>query len=243
MFINELNIGTELLIEVTDKQNSLNFSTIIKSANNEKDQEYLDIIAEKLRHAPMVLIDKVIYEEKVVNFEGSGFICNVSTTFEDKPFLWQNVRIPKVTLPSGETTHLLIAIDNIEPYNRRAEYRCFLGIEGYLRVGDSRSIHNALVRDISNSGVGFILSDDTVVKQGDIVNVSWYDGHYSTTRKEIVDVLYKVDAHVVRVIPMNNNRRLIGCILDEPSNTISKYVMLKQRERLQAQRSQLRKKP
>lgn len=91
------------------------------------------------------------------------------------------------------------------------------------------------------SGVGFILSDDTVVKQGDIVNVSWYDGHYSTTRKEIVDVLYKVDAHVVRVIPMNNNRRLIGCVLDEPSNTISKYVMLKQRERLQAQRNQLRK--
>ncbi len=241
MFINELALGTELVIEVTDTKTSLNFTTTIITTSNEQDQKCLDLLAEKLKHVPMVLLDKIIYDEKVVNFEGDGFVCKVSATFEDKPYLWQNVRIPKITLPSGETTHLLIAIDNTEPFSQRSEYRCFLGIEGYLRIGDSRAIKNILVRDISVSGIGFIINTDSEIQPGDTVNISWYDGHYSTTRKEIVDTLYKVDAHVVRLIPMNNNRCLVGCLTDNNTPVIERYIATKQRERLNAQRNQTKK--
>lgn len=238
MFINELEVGTELIVEVSDSKSNFNFTTNVIEITNEQDKAYLDMLIEKLKHAPCVFVEKITYEDKIVNFDGAGFGCKATTTFEDRPYVWQSVKIPKISLPSGDSIHLLIAIDNVEPLNQRAEYRCFLGIDGFMRIGESKAIKNVLVRDVSISGIGVIADIGVNINPGDTVNISWYDGQYSTIKKEIVDTLYKIDAHVVRVVKMNNNRCIIGCVTDKKTSVVERYIATKQRERLKAQRQQ-----
>ena len=233
MFINELTKGTELNIEIIGSDDlKFTFTSAITEVKSSADARFISRLQDKLNHIPLVVINKLEYEGKTLIFEGSKFICKVSTTYNGKTYLWESVRIAKLDLPSKDCKHCIISQENSSPINQRSEYRQYIGLKGIVKIGDSRAVREIVVRDVSHSGVGFVISGAVDILQGDHVIISWHDTGFNKHRKELVDLLYKVEAKVVRVTPMPNDRNMVGCLLDDTYPMVEKYLMAKQREEL-----------
>ena len=113
--------------------------------------------------------------------------------------------------------------------NRRTAVRVWLGIDGVAQIGIHRVAYEVIVKDISVSGISFILHKDLKLKQGTIVHITFNDTD--------ARVKFSLGAIIVRQAPLEDGRMLYGCRLNQESPSISKYVNDKQREKLKASRT------
>jgi hypothetical protein len=105
----------------------------------------------------------------------------------------------------------------------------WLGIEGVARVGVNRTAYNVIVKDISVSGISFILHKDMGIDPGEMAHITFNDVDARTK--------FSLSAIIVRTAEMEDGRVLYGCRLNQESPAISKYVADKQREKLKASRT------
>ncbi len=214
MLLQEIDVGSKATILVRIGSQTLAFDTIVQEPAEDG-----------------VLTEPIYRNDKLIGFKTKGLIitvqiCNIS---DEKVYEFNNVEILNVKTKDGEIHHKMIARNPGKQINRRTAVRVWLGIDGVARVGVNRTAYNVIVKDISVSGISFILHKDMGIDPGEMAHITFNDTDARTK--------FSLSAIIVRTAEMEDGRVLYGCRLNQESPAIAKYVTDKQREKLKASRT------
>ena len=135
----------------------------------------------------------------------------------------------------GRYYYVLVSHDDVEPYNRRGEFRVeFLSLAD-IQVSAHTKVWQGYIKDISPQGIGFSIRKNTEFhcEVGDKVNISFM---YN-------ERLYRMSGTIVRCIdsPLNDEFFTVGVNLEltKADTTWLGFVSLQQRLALRARKDKL----
>lgn len=228
MLIGDLDKDTEVTIRVTDGEKAVQFNSPVLELSEADHQACLKEV-KKLGYQSFVGIQVIKAGDRFVNFSSDKITCTVTALKNNKPYSWKEVKIERLTLPEKGNIHVVLSNDDVRTFNRRSEYRLFLGQEGICRFGDSKEPKNVVVKDISCSGLGMIIakSDDLEITVGMQIEVQFLEMGADGNRQK-----YIVNGRVMRYVSLGNNRELIGCKLLGRNPELEKMIYAKQRQNM-----------
>ena len=214
MLLQEIDVGSKATILVRIGSQTLTFDTIVQEPSEDG-----------------ILTEPIYRNDKLIGFRTKGLIitvqiCNMS---DEKVYEFNNVEILNVRTKDGEIHHKMICKYPGKQINRRTAVRVWLGIDGVARVGANRTAYTVVVKDISISGISFILHKDMGIEAGEMAHITFNDVDARTK--------FSLSAIIVRSAEMEDGRVLYGCRLNQESPAIAKYIADKQREKLKASRN------
>lgn len=204
MQVDNLTKGRDIELEVRFNGKSMNFrSEIVLVVNNS------------------VLIECIKVDEQTVGFSENCYI-NFLYKSEGKLYIWENVDI-KLVKYDGAIYHKAELSGDGKPYNRRNSYRLYLGEEMTLSINTATgpSAVDVLVKDISETGVGFITKEDLDIGR--------------TFRMRIKDnrLLVNLSGVIVRKENLEHlHSTLYGCKFNEKNQLLGRFIAKKQGELL-----------
>lgn len=173
-----------------------------------------------------VINNSILIAPIKVNEQTIGFSENCQVNFlyvnEGKLFLWESPSI-KLVKYDGEIYHKIDIFGEGKPFNRRDSYRMYVGedMPVYVNTACGPTAISVLVKDISETGVGFITKDDIDVDR--------------TIRLKLKDnnLIINLSGVIVRKEFLRNiGSFLYGCRFNEKNDKLSKYIAKKQGEAL-----------
>lgn len=177
----------------------------------------------------LVLAEAVYRDNKVISFRGKNLIVDVLVLFPDeKPQLFKNVTITVMKKADNTLLYHLQTIAESKGYNRRENFRCFVGMESSVQFGSNRAAHNAIIRDVSVTGFSFVCSNKISLLQNQLVHILLND-YIEELAENFSFHLYGL---ITRFQEVDNNRILYGCRLNNPVIGLDNYIMKKERIRL-----------
>lgn len=214
MRIEELKPGQELTLFVSVHNNSLVFTSKVQEINPR-------------RH--MVFADAVFQNGKPISFRGKGVILNVlAATGDEKPHLFKNVSNTLLRRSDGTLCYSLTTIAESVAYNRRQNFRCYVGIETFIQAGTNRAAHEAIIRDVSSNGFAVVCDSNVDFPAGSLVHVVLNDQIDGFGEKYVFH-LYGL---IARIQELENGRTVYGCRLNNHVAGLDSYLMKKERNRL-----------
>lgn len=174
-------------------------------------------------HADHVLLRPILVDGRTVGF---GNTCTIDFLYlqDSVVYAWHSVTLPLVKI-KGNTYYRLVLNGEARPYNRRGSFRVYVGETMAITVFQSSGPQpfNVLVRDISESGFGFVSKEEYEISRTIRLSIPLTD------RKTLV-----LSATIVRR-DFNEEKGTYnyGCKFVEPNSYLSSYLMTKQRERQQ----------
>lgn len=168
-----------------------------------------------------VLINSIKVNDQTIGFSDK-FQINFLYKTDGRLFIWNNV-IVKLVKYDGVIYHMVELMGEGRPHNRRDSYRLYIGEEMplYVNTANGPTALSVLVKDLSETGVGFITKDDLDVNR--IVRLKIKDNNTIISlsgiivRKEFLDHL---------------GSYLYGCKFNEKNNRLGKYIAKRQNEQL-----------
>ena len=171
------------------------------------------------------IIDNSILTAPIkVNDQTIGFSDNCQINFlyvlEGKLYLWENV-IVKLVRYDGNIYHKIDLYGDGKHFNRRDAYRMYIGEDMpiYVNTASGPAAISVLVKDISETGVGFLAKEDIDLER--------------TIRLRIKDNsnLITISGIVVRKeFQKNLSSFLYGCRFNEKNEKLAKFIARKQSE-------------
>ena len=213
MRIEELLPGQKITLLVEIGENALNFDTTVQEVYPKKH---------------MILVDPIMQGEKAISFKGKGIVINVIVSVEEKPQLFKNVTISLMKKPDGKLCYSITTLAESYLYNRRANFRCYIGLRASVQFGTSRAGQPAILRDVSYTGFAIVCDNDIVIKQGQIVRVVLRD----RIEEEEKNYIFHLHGIVKRIQELENGSLLYGCKLNDRVAGLDQYIMSKERIRL-----------
>lgn len=249
MKINEFINDDEVTVYVTnDNKESLSLVTKVIGEFSKEDSDFLLKIKKKLqekhRNLEFCVIEPFMQDETVVNFmyardEETNEIrkqhvhCRATMVHDKRrTYIYERVDIIHIKLPDRKDVHLIASCNNVEPTNRRAEYRLSMTNEVDMRINSQGGIKVVKLKDLSISGVGLFTESETNVHPGDLITIDFYDVVIDKTKRKI-ETHYRLEFTVVRTVKINDEIKLVGGKTHkEPQKQImSKFINRKQLER------------
>ncbi|MDF2941971.1 MAG: hypothetical protein K0S01_829 [Herbinix sp.] len=204
MQVDELSIGGAMEVEVKCNGKSMNFnSEIILIKNNS------------------VLITSIKVNEQTIGFS-EKYQINFMYKLEGKLYIWENVSV-KLVKYDGAIYHKIDLYGEGVPYNRRDAFRMYIGEDMplYVNTASGPAALSVLVKDISETGVGFITKEDIDVDR--IIRLKLKDNNISINLSGVI---------VRKEFLSNLGAYLYGCKFNEKNNSLGKYIAKKQGEQL-----------
>lgn len=174
-------------------------------------------------HSDYILLQPILVEGRTVGF---GDSCTIDFLYlqEQAVYAWHSVTLPLVKV-KGNTYYRLALEGEAKPYNRRNSFRVYIGETMAITVFQSHGPQsfNVLVRDISESGFGFVCKEEYETSRTIRLTIPL------TERKSL-----SLSATIVR--KEHNEEKgtyTYGCKFIEPNSYLSSYLMAKQRDRQQ----------
>ncbi len=228
MLIGELDKNTTVTIHVTDGEKAVQLNSQVLELS-EQDREVCLKATRKLDYRSYIAIQVIKAGDRFVNFSSDRITCTVTALKNNKPFSWKEVQIERVVLPEKGNVNIVFSNDDVKTFNRRNEYRLFLGKEGVCRFGDSTDMRNIVVKDISCSGLGMIINktDDISISVGMRI-----EAHFMEVGEDGNAKAFVVTGQIVRFVSLGNNRELIGCKLAGRNQELEKMIYAKQRQNM-----------
>ena len=227
MRLSDLETGTIVTINVTDFEKSVRVESEVLSVSAE-DKLFVEKAVKSLHKNVFCILELITEGDLVINFLSVRVKCILTALINDRPYSWNDVKIVKLKLPVAGSCHVVLCDDDVNTFNRRREYRQWLGYDALCKFGESQVPKDILLRDLSPSGVGFLCSVELPVEVGMKVNIQFHDESKSSLSDKYTSKLYTVSAVIVRYVPTNNNKLLVGCVLDREYEDITKMIFSKQ---------------
>ena len=210
MFVNELDIGAQVTIELVKDAMSFELSTCVMGAMGE-------------RKTGRVVLGTIIYQGKRVDLEngeklGMSFNLYAMDSY-GKRVCWSDVKI-SASEWDGYIVQPPIHRINSSLDERRTHPRMVVNLPGILYYNDLRRNCNVMIQDISSSGVCFttrqkldIMEERCRLDFSDIVNKKSYD--------------LSIHGKCVR-IQEGSSGYLYGCHVKDASKQMLTYTYLKE---------------
>lgn len=227
MRLNNLDVGTIVTINATDYEKSVRMESEVLSVSLE-DRLFIEKAVQSLNKEVFCVLDLITEGKAVINFLSVRVKCTLTALIDDKPYSWNDVKILKLKLPDTGSCHIVLCDDDVNTFNRRDEYRQWLGYDALCKFGDSKVAKDVLLRDLNPSGVGLLCSTELPVELGLRLNIQFYVETKSNISGEYVSRLYTINAVIVRYVSTNNNKLLVDCKLDKEYEEINKLIFSKQ---------------
>lgn len=207
MKLGELEIGTEISIELKMGQKSWTFNQAVEQIVK-----------------GVVITSPLIFEGKVLDLStGDASITVFASVGGEVPLQFRSCTAKLVQ--GKEKKYCAIACNNEgKRINRRGNFRVFIGERGVVELsGKSDTKLEVTVKDLSLMGVAFVV--DKVKWEKDATYL-WLDfqGRYGERMR--------IQASVVHCTEVENNLLIIGCRILKCANDLSTYITSKQRESL-----------
>ena len=229
MRLGELEIDTEINITAKKDNKIAKFvSEVIKPIS----QEDKDVIKELVDDNDYVIINLIKVDDKRINFNVAGIEYRIISNKDGKTYYWKNSHIIIANLPDLGDVHIIITETDGIGFNRRDSFRLWLGQDGTVKFGDNKAPHDAILKDISISGIGIFIKSEYDINIGDKLFIQFKDEYVSDINKEYTSKLYSLEAEVVRIVPRDERINLVGCKITKGMDEIQKFIVHKQSERL-----------
>lgn len=168
-----------------------------------------------------ILVTTIKVNDQTIGFTENCQI-NFLYVFEDKLHIWEHAVI-KLVKYNREVYHMIDISGEGIPYNRRNSYRIYIGQDMPLSVNTSNGpvAISVLVKDISETGVGFITKEEFAINQ--------------TIRLKLTDdsSVINLSGIIVRKEFLENlGTFLYGCKFSEKNPRLGRYLAKKQNELL-----------
>ena len=202
MNIDEIPNGSDLELDIRYIGRSMSFSSnVIIKLNNS------------------ILISPIKVNEQTIGFDDNCRI-NLIIKIEGKVYLWDNVTVRLVKY-DGVIYHKIDVEGVGKPYNRREAYRMYIGEDMpiYINTASGPIALTVLVKDLSETGVGFISKEDLDINR--IIRLKLKD----------FNTLISLSGVIVRKEHLNHlDSYLYGCRFNEKNNRLGKYIARRQGE-------------
>lgn len=178
-----------------------------------------------------VIIEPVKVDDKIVKFVTEGINYYFIGNHKGKPYLFENISIEKVKFPGYGVAHILRAAKEGRRFNRRDNFRVWLGHYCHIALRGSKAQHDAMVKDISNTGVGLIIKKEYEVNIGDTIEVQFNFEKYNEQKEDYQFTLHTLKGEIVRIVDQNEKVNLVGVRITEGHEQVERFVAMKQREK------------
>lgn len=207
MNIDELSKGAEIEIDVRLNGKTIDFRS--------------DIV---LVEDSSVLITTIKVENRTIGFPKN---CKINFLYktDGKLYLWENTVVTLVKY-DGDIFHKIDLLGEGKPYNRRDAYRIYVGedMPVYINTAAGPTALTVLVRDLSETGVGFITKEEMDIKRT-----------FRLKFRENENSMISLSGVIVRKEFLHNLHAYVyGCKFNEKNSNLSKYIMKKQGEQLKS---------
>ena len=167
-----------------------------------------------------ILISPITVNEQTVGFNDCR--VNLIVKIEHKVYIWFNASV-KLVKYDGIIYHKIDIVGEGKAYNRREAYRMYIGEDMtiYINTTSGPSALSVLVKDLSETGVGFISKEDLDIDR--------------TIRLKLKDnnLIISLSGIIVRKEFLANlGSFLYGCKFNEKNNKLGNYIARKQGEEL-----------
>ena len=215
-------------MRISDLQPQQNISLLVSV--NGTSLTFESKVQENYPRKNMILADPIIRDGKPVSFRGKNIIVNLLASFKDeKPLLFKNVTTKLLKKSNGEFCYSFTTIADGIAYNRRENFRCYVGIYSSVQRVNSAA-HNAMIRDVSYTGFAVVCDADFSAECGQLLHTVLND-----QPKENGTVYnFHLYGLIARVQELDNGKILYGCQLTGPVRGLDKYIMEKERVRLKS---------
>lgn len=235
MLLSEIQAESSIELNVIIGTQKLVFQekTISFNLEDKKLQKELNKIT---KGYPYIVTPAITKDGKVVGFPTSGVIYQllVVNKADSKLYLWPNVTVKQIRLPDQPPYHFFISNMSSKEYNRRQRYRLWLGVSGVATVGLNRTAVDVTIKDISSTGVGFIIPN-RLIEENDL-NFAPQSLVVLTFFDEASGSNFRLTCIVIRHDPVDEVRSIVGCKFAEENRAIAQFITDRQRERLRNQR-------
>lgn len=166
-------------------------------------------------------VNPFMYEDALVAFDIPGLAIEMMVVREgEAPYYWKRVLVAK-TYVDDTLYHVVISDLAGARLNRRNSFRVFVGEEGSAMQVPGAERIPILIKDISATGIGFIIKGEDVpsYKLGDKVHITYTDN----------EERFKIDV-IAKVVRTGRNEAgyLYGCSFAKVYPQLNKYVAHKQ---------------
>ncbi len=177
----------------------------------------------------LVLPAPIYQADRVISFRAKNLIVDLLVNMNDvQPALFKNVTVTLMKKSDGSLCYRLETIAESKSYNRRQNFRCFIGTEITMQCGMNHSTCDAILRDISYNGFAVVCTPKFPLETNQLIHVL-YNDYVEETNQKFLFHLYGI---IVRIQELENGRILYGCRLNKHVNGLDAYIMIKERLRL-----------
>ena len=202
------------------------FESSVLELSEQEDVDYAGSLS-----GDFIIIEPIRVDDKIVKFVTEGISYYFIGNHKGKPYLFENISIEKIELPSYGVAHLLRADKEGRRFNRRDNFRVWLGQHCNIALRGTKAQHDAMVKDISNTGIGLIVKKEYEVNIGDTIEVQFNIEKYNGQREDYQFTLHTLKGEIVRIVENNEKVNLVGCKITEGGEEVEKFVAMKQREK------------
>lgn len=214
MYIEELLPEQKVTLQVNVNGTVLSFDTKVQEINLRKH---------------FVLLDPIMQGDKGISFKGNGITVDlIYSQPDEKPHIFKEISISLQKKQDGKLCYLVTSASEGVVFNRRENFRCYVGIPTYVQSGTSKSQKDAIIRDVSYTGFALVCNADVSFEQGHVVHIHLRDRIEETS----ANYSFNLYGLVSRVQVLPNGNVLYGCKLNGRVPGLDQYIMAKERYRL-----------
>ena len=178
------------------------------------------------KHKQDVFFEPIRKDEKLLNVQNDNISVDILLLRQDeKPIIWQNCDM-ECTRYKHKVYYAAKGALNGKEYNRRGEYRLYIGEEIHARIGNGAIDRIVILKDLSNSGFAFVYPEE--IEGADNAFV------YMTYPAKLDEKVYELPlfGKVVRKMDTTDGKVVYGCVLLKKNDLIGHYINQKQMEQL-----------
>lgn len=209
MLFSELGDGTDVRLNITIEETMFEFDTTVRN-----------------KHKKKVLLEPIRKNGKILNVQSDNIRVDVMYIREDeKPILWMNTQMECVKY-KGQVYYAAAESLKGKEYNRRGDFRLFIGEEHPAKIGQNKRARLVVLKDLSSSGFAFVSPEKIENPNGVFVYIL-YPGKLENKTIEL-----PLFGKIIRNTTLTDGRVLYGCVLVKKNEIIGHFINQKQMEQL-----------